>query len=184
MGKETKGPETDEKPETDTDETSTETASTESTASATETDGADTETDSTETETDSTETDTGDADTNLANAKKHSALWEKRAKENKTALDTALAETATLKQTIADFEKGKTLAAERATIAKDHGVPESALRGETADELTEHAKALQEYFPKEKKAPGAEGFGTAGESVHEDKERSAKELVAEATKRQ
>lgn len=183
MGKETKGPETDEKPGTDTDETSTSTESTDSTDSTTETDGADTETTSTETETDSTQTDSGDDEKNLADAKKHSALWEKRAKENKTALETALAENTTLKQTIENLEKGKTLATERTEIAKTHGVPESALRGESTEELTAHAKALQEFFPKEKKAPGTKGFGTAGDSVHEDKERSAADIVAEARQR-
>ena len=183
MGKETKGPETDAKTETDTDETSTSTESTDSTDSTTETNGADTETTSTETETDSTQTDTGNAEENLTNAKKHSALWEKRAKENKTSLDTALAENATLKQTIADFEKNSTLATERAGIANEYGVPESALRGENTEELTAHAKALQEFFPKEKKAPGTKGFGAAGDSVHEDKERSAADIVAEVRKR-
>lgn len=170
----TTGSENDETTDTETDSTSTET----------ETDSTETETGSTDTETDSTETagthtDTGDDfEAKYTAARKHSATWEKRAKDNKTALDAALAENATLKQQVEGFENGQTLATQAAAIAEAHGVPVTALRGDSADELTEHAKLLQQFFPR---SPDGKGMGNAGGSLHGDDDRSAKDIVDAAT---
>lgn len=98
--------------------------------------------------------------------------WEARAKENKSAADklvelenaskselqliqeradaaekrAADLEAAEQKR-IADGEAAQQVAAWKTKIAEDTGIPASALRGNTLDELRDHAKELQALLP-------------------------------------
>jgi hypothetical protein len=79
--------------------------------------------------------------------------WEQRSKENKTALDdltgkfttadTERTELATKMQTYETEKERATLVSEVATA---EGVPASALRGNTREELEAHAKVLAELI--------------------------------------
>ena len=75
--------------------------------------------------------------------------WEERSKANKTALDEALARATTLESQVGElsskvqeFETKAERAKTVAEVAEAAGVPASALRGNTREELEEHAKEL------------------------------------------
>ena len=75
--------------------------------------------------------------------------WEQRSKENKTALDeltgkyeATAAEKATLAERVKEFETKAERAKTVAEVAEAAGVPATALRGNTREELEDHAKEL------------------------------------------
>lgn len=90
--------------------------------------------------------------------------WEGRAKENKTALDdltgqfaTADTERTELAKKVQAFEAEKGRAKLVSDIAKTTGVPASALRGNTREELEAHAADLAELIkPSGPVIPGQE----------------------------
>lgn len=94
--------------------------------------------------------------------------WEARAKENfaavkeRDALTKALsskdADIDKLRAQVAGFEHEKKVAALVAQVSTDTGVPAKLLRGETLEELTEHATAIQE-------AMKARPYGPSGAPV-------------------
>ena len=95
--------------------------------------------------------------------------WEARSKENKTELDTLTEKFATLESQngelvgkVTAFETEREHAQLVAKIAESEGVPATALRGTTEEELTAHAASLKEAFkpsapviPGQAKTPGA-----------------------------
>lgn len=89
--------------------------------------------------------------------------WEDRSKANKSALDelTAKFETATserdeLAGKIQEFETKATRAEAVVSISEEYGVPASALRGDTADDLKAHAEVLKSLItPRASTVPGA-----------------------------
>lgn len=118
---------------------------------------------------------TGEQPEGLDEWKAHARQWESRSKANKTALDEAEAQIATLtaerdevdqakttletettdlRTKIADFEARDALAELVKTVSADTGVPADALRGETEDELRSHAQTLKSAFPSAPVVPG------------------------------
>jgi len=95
-----------------------------------------------------------------AMARKH----EERAKANKAALDELTAkfeateaEKATLAERVQEFETKAERAKTVAEVAEAAGVPANALRGNTREELEEHAKTLAELIkPSAPVIPGQE----------------------------
>ena len=95
--------------------------------------------------------------------------WEARSKENKTELDTLTEKFATLESQngelagkVTAFETEREHAQLVAKVAESQGVPATALRGTTEEELTAHAASLKEAFkpsapviPGQAKTPGA-----------------------------
>ncbi len=67
-------------------------------------------------------------------------------------------------------------------VADKAGVPASALRGTTREELEAHAAELAALIggTKLSKAPPATGQGAAGDSVHQGKDRSPADVAAAA----
>lgn len=96
--------------------------------------------------------------------KSEARKWESRAKENKSALDdltgkftTADTERSELAQKLQAFEAEKERATLVSDIAKTTGVPASALRGTTREELEAHAATLAELIkPSGPVIPGQE----------------------------
>lgn len=90
--------------------------------------------------------------------------WEERAKGNKTALDELTAkheltatEKAELAKKLEDYEAEKERAALVSEVAAAVGVPPTALRGSTREELEAHAKVLAELIkPSGPVIPGQE----------------------------
>lgn len=79
--------------------------------------------------------------------------WERRAKENKAALDKLQAEHDSVTSRLSELETQNASLTEQVTgfertalvakIAGEKGVPADALRGETEEELTAHAETLK-----------------------------------------
>lgn len=81
----------------------------------------------------------------------------------------------------ADRESKDAAAAMAAEIAAEKGVPVSALRGATREELEAHADELAAILPKKPPAPSADGQGEGGQIG--DGEMSADDIVKAATGR-
>lgn len=89
--------------------------------------------------------------------------WEDRSKQNKSALDelttkfeTAATERDELASKVQEFETKATRAEALVTISEEYGVPASALRGDTADDLKAHAEVLKSLIaPRASTVPGA-----------------------------
>lgn len=139
--------------------------------------------------------------------KAYARLWEKRAKEKPKVSDDEIAQLrekaekfdAAEQENLSELEKWKNRAetaeqwkAEReskdsaatlaATIATEKGVPASALRGTTREELEAHADELLTFLPKKPAAPSAEGQGGDGDDIG-DGDMSADDIVEAATSR-
>lgn len=90
--------------------------------------------------------------------------WEDRAKSNKAALDeltgkytAAESEKTELATKLQTYEAEKERAALVADVAKEKGVPATALRGNTREELEAHAEAIAELIkPSGPVIPGQE----------------------------
>lgn len=90
--------------------------------------------------------------------------WETQSKANKTALDdltgkftAAETERAKLAETVQTYESEKERAALVSEVSEAEGVPSSALRGNTREELEAHAKVLAELIkPTGPVIPGQE----------------------------
>lgn len=165
-------------PETKTDETTTDTTA------ASETDAATTQTDTTDWKAEAEKwkaLSRKNEDQAKANAEKAKQLDELE-EANKTELEKwkSRAETAEAKNT--EFETAKERATVRAEVAKAKGIPESALRGSTKEELEAHADELIGLGIKPATAPTTDGQGDTGEQVSTDGEKSADEIVAEVTR--
>lgn len=140
--------------------------------------------------------------------KAYARLWEKRAKAEKPKISdeeiAALRDKAqkfdaaeqasmtALEQMTARAEAAEKWKAERESkdsaaklaeeIANEKGVPASALRGSTREELEAHAEALAELLPKKPPAPSADGQGNNGDPIG-DGDMSADDIVNAATSR-
>ena len=111
--------------------------------------------------------------------------WESRAKDNKSALDALQAqfdqETARvsdlesknteLTEKVTGFEEEKALAELVSKVAEAKGVPASALRGRTEDELNAHADALKTLL--DPSAPVIEGQAKSPNETPADPAREA-----------
>lgn len=67
-------------------------------------------------------------------------------------------------------------------VAKEKGVPASALRGATREELEAHADELAALLPKKPPVPSADGQGDEGDPIG-DGDLSADDIVEAATGR-
>lgn len=138
--------------------------------------------------------------------KAYARLWEKRAKEKPKISDD---EIAALRDKAEKFDKAeqdnmseleqwktRAEAAEKwktereskdsavklaADVAKEKGVPATALRGSTREELEAHADELLTYLPAKPPAPSADGQGE-GDPIG-DGDLSADDIVTAATSR-
>lgn len=104
--------------------------------------------------------------------------WEARAKDNKSALDglttereALVAERDELSGKVADFESAKEREALLADIAGAKGVPASALRGSTRDELEAHADVLADLIKPS--APVVPGQAKAPTKIPDSPEKEA-----------
>lgn len=137
--------------------------------------------------------------------KAYARLWEKRAKEKPKISDDEIAQlrdkadkfdaaeqenlselekwknrAETAEQWKADRESKDSAVALAATVATEKGVPASALRGTTREELEAHADELLTLLPKAPAAPSAEGQGDEGGDIG-DGDMSAEDIVEAAT---
>lgn len=117
------------------------------------------------------------AKANAEKAKKFDELEE----ANKTEQEKLLARAEAAEKLIAEREAKDAAAATAAEVAKAKGVPASALRGSTREELEAHADELLELMPKKPAAPSADGQGD-GEQIG-DGDMSADDIVNAATAR-
>ncbi|WP_144834093.1 hypothetical protein [Microbacterium sp. BH-3-3-3] len=117
------------------------------------------------------------AKANAEKAKKFDELEE----ANKTEQEKLLARAEAAEKRIAEREAMDAAAATAAEVAKAKGVPASALRGSTREELEAHADELLELMPKKPAAPSADGQGD-GEQIG-DGDMSADDIVNAATAR-
>ena len=97
------------------------------------------------------------AKANAEKAKKFDELEE----ANKTEQEKLLARAEAAEKKLADREAKDAAAATAAEVAKEKGVPVSALRGSTTEELEAHADELLAILPKKDPAPSADGQGEA-----------------------
>lgn len=117
------------------------------------------------------------AKANAEKAKKFDELEE----ANKTEQEKLLARAEAAEKRLADRDAKDAAAATAAEVAKVKGVPVSALRGSTKEELEAHADELLELMPKKPAAPSADGQGD-GEQIG-DGDMSADDIVNAATAR-
>lgn len=117
------------------------------------------------------------AKANAEKAKKFDELEE----ANKSEQEKLLARAEAAEKRIAEREAKDAAAATAAEVAKAKGVPASALRGSTREELEAHADELLELMPKKPAAPSADGQGD-GEQIG-DGDMSADDIVNAATAR-
>jgi hypothetical protein len=101
---------------------------------------------------------------------------------NKSELEKANARAEAAEKALADRDAKDSAAKDRDEVAKEYGLDASLLRGTNRDELEDHAKTLQPFFKKDN-APGSEGAGNSGGSVHNKEELSADAVVDAAVKR-
>lgn len=141
---------------------------------------------------------TGDLEKALAEAEKWKALSRKNEEQakanadkakrfdeieeaNKTEQEKLLARAEAAEKKLAERDAqdaAKSLAAE---IAEAKGVPVTALRGSTREELEEHADQLLSILPQKPPAPSADGQGE-GDPIG-DGDMSAEDIVSAATSR-
>ena len=118
------------------------------------------------------------AKANAEKAKKHDELEE----ANKTEQEKLIARAEAAEKWRADREAKDAAAATAAEVAKEKGVPVSALRGSTREELEAHADELLTILPKKPAAPSADGQGNEGEQIS-DGDMSVDDIVNAATSR-
>lgn len=97
----------------------------------------------------------------------------------KTELEKAIARAETAEKWKADREAKDTAASLIADVAKAKGVPASALRGSTKEELEKHADELLALMPEKPKAATPASGGNRGDDI-EGGELSAEEIVKTA----
>ena len=117
--------------------------------------------------------------------KAYARLWEKfdaAEQENLSELEKWKNRAETAEQWKAERESKDSAATLAATIATEKGVPASALRGTTREELEAHADELLTFLPKKPAAPSAEGQGGDGDDIG-DGDMSADDIVEAATSR-
>ena len=117
------------------------------------------------------------AKANAEKAKKFDELEE----ANKTEQEKLLARAEAAEKKLADREAKDAAAATAAEVAKAKGVPVSALRGATKEELEAHADELLELMPKKPAAPSADGQGDGDQIGTGD--MSIEDIVNAATAR-
>jgi hypothetical protein len=117
------------------------------------------------------------AKANAEKAKKFDELEE----ANKSEQEKLLARAEAAEKKLADREAKDVAAATAAEVAKEKGVPVSALRGTTKEELEAHADELLAFLPKKPAAPSADGQGD-GDQIG-DGDMSAEDIVNAATAR-
>lgn len=117
------------------------------------------------------------AKANAEKAKLHDELEEANKTEQQKLTDRAEA----AEKKLADREAKDTAAAMAKEIAEAKGVPMSALRGSTREELEAHADEIAAILPKKPPAPSADGQGE-GDKIG-DGEMSAEDIVKAATGR-
>jgi len=115
---------------------------------------------------------------NAEKAKKYDELEE----ANKTEQEKLLARAEAAEKWRADRESQDAAAATAAAVAKEKGVPVSALRGSSREELEAHADELLTLLPKKPPAPSADGQGDQGDTIG-DGDMSAEDIVSAATSR-
>lgn len=122
---------------------------------------------------------------------------EQRAKENadkakrfdeleeasRTELEKAVARAEAAENLIAEQAAEKERDVIIADVAKIAGVPASALRGSTRDELEAHAEELKALIPPTPGAPSTDGQGKVGEPIGSDKQLSPNDLLRAAFKK-
>lgn len=129
------------------------------------------------------------------NWKTQARKWETRAKQNKTRIDELEASIEKIKQgeneAIAKALKPveEQLNAYRvqeeqrkwaADAAKTYKIPADLLRGETEEQITEHAKALAEFLKYKPKAPVVQDSGKTPTSEHSDLREAVRKLFGTA----
>lgn len=118
------------------------------------------------------------AKSNAEKAKQFDALEE----ANKSEIEKLQARVEAAEKWKADREQKDAAAATAAEVAKEKGVPVSALRGSTREELEAHADELLSILPQKPPAPSADGQGNNGDQIG-DGDMSADDIVAAATSR-
>lgn len=117
------------------------------------------------------------ANSNADKAKKFDELED----ANKTEQEKLLARAEAAEKLIADRQAKDAAAAMAAEIAKEKGVPATALRGSTKEELEAHADEILALLPKKPPVPSADGQGE-GDPIG-DGDMSADDIVKAATTR-
>lgn len=117
------------------------------------------------------------AKANAEKAKKFDELEE----ANKTEQEKLLARAEAAEKKLSEREAKDAAAATAAEVAKEKGVPVSALRGSTKEELEAHADELLAILPKKDPAPSADGQGE-GEQIKTG-DMSVEDIVSAATAR-
>ncbi|WP_336630008.1 MULTISPECIES: hypothetical protein [unclassified Microbacterium] len=115
------------------------------------------------------------AKSNAEKAKKYDELEE----ANKSEIEKLQARLDAAEKWRTDREAKDTAAATAAEVAKEKGVPVSALRGATREELEAHADELLTILPKKPAAPSADGQGDEGDDIGNG-DMSAEDIVAAA----
>lgn len=118
------------------------------------------------------------AKANAEKAKKYDELEE----ANKSEQEKLLARAEAAEKWRADREAKDAAAATAAEVAKEKGVPVSALRGSSREELEAHADELLTILPKKPAAPSADGQGDIGDDIG-DGDLSVDDIVEAATSR-
>ncbi len=118
------------------------------------------------------------AKSNADKAKQFDALEE----ANKSEIEKLQARVEAAEKWKADREQKDAAAATAAEVAKEKGVPVTALRGSTREELEAHADELLSILPQKPPAPSADGQGNNGDQIG-DGDMSADDIVAAATSR-
>lgn len=95
---------------------------------------------------------------------------------NKSELQKEREARETAERKLQDFESQREAAKARASVAETFKVPADALRGNTPEELEEHAKILQPLFAKPG-APSTDGQGKVGDKIEGDEKLSPNELL-------
>lgn len=95
---------------------------------------------------------------------------------NKSELQKEREARETAERKLQEFESQREAAKARASVAETFKVPADALRGNTPEELEEHAKILQPLFAKPG-APSTDGQGKVGDKIEGDEKLSPNELL-------
>ncbi|MCA0217927.1 MAG: hypothetical protein LCH43_11305 [Actinobacteria bacterium] len=101
---------------------------------------------------------------------------------NKTALQKAEDRAKAAEAKVAERDAADAAAKLVAEVAKAKGVPASALRGTTKEEIEAHADELLTHMPAKPETPSADGQGEQGKPIGEG-EMSAEDIVKAATAR-
>ena len=109
--------------------------------------------------------------------------WESRAKENRAAADEASqaaeqaeklrAENEDLLAKVSEFQAREERAGWAREVATDAGVPADLIRGETREEMEEHAKSLKAYASSLSRGPVVGAQGKTGSVKVTDPKREA-----------